>query len=362
MLPIVRPFHPRLSLFSKDFSDALDSGFVTNNGRHVRAFEEELTRILGVPTIAFSSGMAALVAMLRACDVEGQEVICPSFTFAATPHAIVMAGAKPVFADIDSETLCLDWYDAERRITAKTAAVMPVDPYGIVCDVPVPWRSGDYDVLIDAAPSFGSLVDDKYPVKRGRAQVYSFHATKPFSTMEGGALCSEDTDLIARAMKIRNFGQDSHGDCSLAGFNGKMQEVNALIGLRNLETWHYRATARVESGIRLRKALDTILGIKVIKPPPGQSSIWTYCPIRVLPNFGKTRDEVAASLVEKGICVRKYYAPCHQLSCYRTDFTRRLPVTEMIGSQVLALPLYDEMENSEIEKIVTALQEIKCAS
>lgn len=356
MLPIVRPYHTKLGLFANEFNAALQSGHVTNGGKWVLEFEESLTHILGVPTLAFSSGMAGLIAMLRASDVEGMEVICPSFTFVATAHAIVMAGAKPVFADIDQETLCLNWADAERRITSRTAAVMPVDPYGLVCDVPVPWRSGEYDVLIDAAPSFGSLVDDKYPVRRGRAQVYSFHATKPFSTMEGGALCSEDTEFLTKAASIRNFGQDASGDCKEIGFNGKMAEVNALVGLRNLETWNYRATARVESGIRMRKALDTILGIKVIHAPLGQSPIWTYQPIRVLPNFGRSRDEVASLLVEKGIGVRKYYTPCHQLSYYRTDFTRRLPVTEMVGSQALSLPLYDEMNDAEIDQIVQALR------
>jgi dTDP-4-amino-4,6-dideoxyglucose len=355
-LPIVRPHHPRLGLLSKDFSDALDTGIVTNGGRHVQAFEEALTRILGVPTLVFSSGMAAMIAMLRACDVQGMEVVCPSFTFAATPHAIVLAGAKPVFADIDENTLGLDQSDVERRITPRTTAILGVDPYGIMWEPPAGWKAGDVDILIDAAPSFGSELHGKNGVTRGRAQIYSFHATKPFSTMEGGALCSEDAGLIARAMQMRNFGQDSTGDCKEVGFNGKMAEVNALIGLRNLETWQYRATARVESGIRLRRALDSVLGVKTIIPPLGQSPIWTYQPIRVLPNFGKSRDQVAASLVEKGIGVRKYYTPCHMLSVYRKDHTRNLRVTEMIASQVIALPVYDEMMDTEIEQIVDALR------
>lgn len=356
-LPIVRPYHPKLGMLATEFNRALQSGQVTNNGEHVQEFERALTHILGCPTLAFNNGMSALIAMLMASDVQGMEVIVPSFTFAATPHAVVLAGAKPVFADIDPDTLCLDPADVERKITPYTAAIMPVDPYGILWQRPASWEKIDYPILIDAAPSFGSE-----PIGlRGDAQIYSFHATKPFSTMEGGALCSSNPALLDRAAAIRNFGQGPDGDCAAVGFNGKMAEANALVGLRNLDTWHYRATARVESAMRLRKALAGITGLRVQKAPEGQSPIWTYQPVFVEPTFGKSRDEVVAGLRARGIGVRVYYRPCHELTCYGLAYeVDEFPVTERLASQVIALPVYDAMTATEIDQIAEAFRSIRC--
>lgn len=362
-LPIVRPFHPDLSYFASEFNLALQTGAVTNNGAAVQEFERRLSAVTGIPTLCFSSGMAALVAMLRTCGVEGMEVIVPSFTFCATPHAVVLAGATPVFADIDPETLCLDATDVERKITSRTGGIMPVDPYGILWEWPSHWIKTDLPILIDAAPSFGSE-----PMgSRGDAQVYSFHATKPFSTMEGGALCSRNPHLIEKARRIRNFGQGPDGDCDLVGFNGKMPEVNALIGLQQLETFDQRIRSRVESASRLRRALEGIRGLRVQRAPLGQSPIWTYRPVFVEPEFGKSRDEVAAALTERGIGVRKYYSACHLLGAYHNDFVEladneRLPVTELLASQVIALPVYDEMTQAEIVQIADAFRSIQCGS
>lgn len=355
MLPIVRPFHPVLEEFDSYFSGCLKTGQVTNNGQYVREFEKELSKILGVPTLCFSSGMAALVAMLRAMDVDGQEVICPSFTFPATPNAIVLAGANPVFADINPQTLCLDVMDVEERATNKTAAVLGVDPYGI-CWEPPKWGD-EVDILIDSAPSFGSTVHNKLGAKRGRAQIYSFHATKPFSTMEGGCLCSTDFEVMDRAERIRNFGQEQDGSVTEFGFNGKMMEICALIGLKQLEAWDYRVASRIDSAARLRRALDGIEGLRVQRAPLGQQPIWTYQPVFIEPEFGKLRDIVVLGLKAKGIGVRVYYPACHQMEIYNS--TASLPVTERLSSQVISLPVYDEMTDREIEMIAKAFREIR---
>jgi len=203
MIPIVRTVHPKLSEIEIEFKVALQTGKVTNNGPYVQEFERCLTEYLGVPTICFNNATSALIAMLRAVDIQGMDVICPSFTFAATPHAIIMAGGRPIFCDISQDTLCLDHEDAERRVTGRTTAIMGVDPYGLCWEPPAFWKDGDIDILIDSAPAFGSDMAGKNPATRGKAQVYSFHATKPFSTMEGGCLCSEDQGLVARAKAIR---------------------------------------------------------------------------------------------------------------------------------------------------------------
>jgi dTDP-4-amino-4,6-dideoxygalactose transaminase len=362
ILTIVRPYHPPLGKFATEFNRAIASGHVTNNGSYVQAFERELTAIMGAPVLCFSSGMAALVAMLMASDVAGMEVICPSFTFCATPHAIKLAGATPVFADIDRETMTLDVTDVERRITHRTAAIMPVDPYGICFDPPKSWEGIDTPVLIDSAPAFGSTVNGSIK-PRGHAQIFSFHATKPFSVMEGGALCSDNEGIIHRAKMIRNFGQDDGSHCSTIGFNGKMAEVNAIMGLKQLETWQHRASARESSAFRLRQALN-IPGVKVVIAPLGQDPIWTYQPILVA-----DRDRVALHLASMGVMSRKYYPACHLMEPYHNDFvevgvsgTPSLPVTEHVAAQVLALPVYDEMTDDEIGQIAQALWGAQCAS
>jgi dTDP-4-amino-4,6-dideoxy-D-glucose transaminase len=334
----------------------LASGQVTNNGPFVQQFERELTARLGIPTIVFSSGMAALIAMLRAVDVADGYVICPSFTFPATPHAIVMAGATPLFADIDPITLTLQ----NDRVTAlarpPVMAVLGVDPYGICWQPPA---ALEVPILIDAAPSFGSDIFNVYdlPTSRGAAQIFSFHATKPFSTMEGGALCSHDADLIARAKMIRNFGMDENGDCPVPGFNGKMTEICAAVGLRQLEGWHQRVAARMDNANRLREALTGIEGLGVQRPNWPHQPVWTYQPVFIEPEFGRSRLAVMAALLVRGIQTRAYYwPPCHKLTCY--DRGESLPVTERLAEQVLALPVYDSMSPEEIDHIAKTFKEI----
>jgi dTDP-4-amino-4,6-dideoxygalactose transaminase len=355
-LPIVRPKHPSATGMLPKMIEIMNSGRVTNGGPFVQDFEKALTHLLDCPTLVFSSGMAALIAMLRAAEVQGDEVICPSLTFPATPHAIVMAGAKPVFCDID-ETLTLDSYQAAKLMTHNTAAIMPVDPYGTLWD-DTQVMGFDVPVLIDAAPSFGSHFVNSDRMKRGEAQIFSFHATKPFSTTEGGALCSYNEGLMRRAAEIRNFGLRGE-DCFLPGFNGKMNEICAMIGLKQLEDWQHRASDRIDSARRLRNRLneERIEGLRVQGNPAGQEGIWLYQPIFIEPEFGKSRDQVVRELNVHGVQTRTYYPACHKLTCYNKG--QSLPVTERVASQVISLPVYDGMREDEIGQIVEALRKIR---
>ena len=364
-LPIVRPHHPDLDDFDTYFRTVLESGNVTNNGEWVQKFEQELTALLGVPTLCFNSATSALIAMLRAIDVVDMDVIVPSLTFAATPHAVIMAGGRPVFADIDEHTLCLDPVAAERAITGRTTAIMGVDVYGLCWEPPKGWAEGGHiDVLIDSAPSFGSDIVDANPANRGKAQVYSFHATKPFSTMEGGCLCSNDPTLMERAKAIRNFGINEDGKVEQIGLNGKMMELCAIIGMKQLETWPERKLARTVSVSALYEAMEEIKGIGCIKPPSNQMPIWTYYPILIKERFGVPRNIVVKKLHEKGIMVRKYYEPVHLQPAYQYNPKYpsghvKLAVTEHIAEQVIALPLYDHMTVEEITEIASALRKIQ---
>jgi dTDP-4-amino-4,6-dideoxy-D-glucose transaminase len=302
--------------------------------------------------------MAAMIAMLRAVDVAGGLVVCPSFTFPATPHAICMAGARPLFADIDPETLTLSKEGLRQVEGYPIKAILAVDPYGIC------WQQKDHfswiPILIDSAPSFGSEIDGMPAAGgRGTAQIFSFHATKPFSTMEGGALCSHDAKLMRRAAAIRNFGQDpGNGDFHDIGFNGKMLEICALIGLKQLEDWPTRAHRRMHAADRLANVLHGIEGLRVQYAPAGQRPIWTYLPVFIEPEFGRSRLAVMGGLAALGIQTRAYYwPPCHKLACY--DRGETLPVTELLSSQVISLPVYDSMTNDEIDHIAQSFRQIR---
>lgn len=376
-LPIVRPKFPDPRLIRGRFDIAVERGKVTNNAIYVQLFEVALTAYLGVPTLAFSSGTAALTAMLMASDLNGGDVICPSFTFPATPAAIIMAGARPCFVDIEEEHLTIDAECVGEVIVDSVTAVLGVDVYGIPCDEDLLEESIPIGIplMFDSAPAFGTTVSGK------STRVYSFHATKPFSTMEGGCVCSHDGELFDRVRRIRNFGLSDDGRAHLVGFNGKMTEVCALVGLEQLITWpetlkHRRGIAGV-----LRLHLGGISGITVIGDPPECLSTWTYQPILVDPDkFGMDRDALGARLLEKEIETRPYYGACHTMPAFhmyhkRGDtmpaFRNRyhkggpggpLPVTERVASQVLALPVYNDMAMDEIEYLAGAIRECQRTS
>ena len=359
-LNIVRPtFPPAESLFER-FREALLSGQVTNGGRWVHEFEARLTEYLGVPTLAFCNGQMALMTMLRAAGIESGEVIVPSLTFAATPHAVRWCGAKPVFADVCRDgSMTLDPLDVEAKITPRTVAVLAVDAYGIACDdrtlADVGRRRG-IKILYDSAASFGSRVDGQLVGGFGDAQIFSFHATKALATMEGGCLCSHDAALLERAKAIRNFGQTNGGDCLEAGMNGKLTEICALIGIEQLKVFERAAQTRRRSVNRMREGLQKIPGLEIGRAPLNQDPIWLYLPIVIDKLiYGLDRNEVAAALEQQNLVVRKYYSPpCHMMSAYRLSKQASLPNTEHIAANVLALPVFNDMTDEECDGIVTA--------
>lgn len=360
---IVRPTFPPVDSFLQNFTRSLAAGQVTNNGPHVQEFEKRLSDYMGAPSIVFSSGQAALLTMVRAAGVEGGEVIVPSFTFSATPHAAVWGGGKPVFADIrDDLSFTIDPADVERRITKNTVAILSVDPYGIACDYAALadiGRRHKLKVLIDSAPSFGAKVGGKLVGGFCDAQIFSFHATKAFNTMEGGCLTSNDAALIERAKSIRNFGLNAQGDCPSAGFNGKMMEICALIGLEQLKTFDAASATRRASADRISAGLEGIKGLRVARAPAGQDPIWLYLPVVIdAADFGVDREVVADRLARENLHVRKYYSPaCHEMSVYASKCAPlSLPVSERMARDVLALPIYNDMTAAECDGIVEAFR------
>jgi dTDP-4-amino-4,6-dideoxy-D-glucose transaminase len=365
-LQIVRPTFPPVEGMLSDFARSLAAGQVTNNGPWVVKFERLLEDYLGAPTLVFSSGQVALMAMLRAAGITGGEVIVPSLTFAATPHAAVWNGGEPVFADVkDDQSFTIDPADVEARITDKTVAILSVDPYGIACDydalIDIGRRHG-LRVLFDSAASFGTTLGGRHVGGFGDAQIFSFHATKAFNTMEGGCLCSNNRDLLERARAIRNFGQSANGDCALPGLNGKMMEICAILGIKQLKTFDEAAASRRQCVHRMSNGLASIDGLSVARAPAGQEPIWLYLPVEIKPaTFGYDRDEAADLLTHENLYVRKYYSPpCHRMSIYAGRCCQRpLPVTERIARNVIALPVYNDMTATECDGIVEAFRRVR---
>lgn len=364
-LHIVRPRLPDPERFLAPFRRALESGQVTNNGPAVQAFEQQLSDYLGTPTAVFCNGQTALMTLLRAADVAGGEVIVPSFTFSATPHAVVWAGAEPVFADIsDDGSFCIDPADVERRITPRTKAVLGVDAYGLCCDyealADIGHRHG-IKVLYDSAPSFGSRVYDRQVGGYGHGQMFSFHATKAFATMEGGCIASNDADLLQRVKALRNFGQQGGADCAEPGLNGKMMEVCALIGIEQLKEFEQAAAVRRRAVALMSRGLSQIPGLRVGQAPANQAPIWLYLPVLVdKATFGIDRTLLATALEREQLFVRQYYSPpCHHMGAYAAARMESLPVTEHAAYNVIALPVYNDMTEQECNGIVAAFARIQ---
>lgn len=361
VMPPWRSQFPRMRYFAHRFDECLASGDVTNYGKYNKEFEEALTLYLQAPTVTFSSGMSALTTMLMAADVAGGEVICPSFTFCATPHAIRLAGATPVFADISTEHMTINPHEVEKKITPLTRAILGVDVYGMCCDYDWLTRIGrerGIKVMFDSAPAFGSSYNGDTIGHYGDGQIFSFHASKPFSTMEGGALCSRNKELMEKAKEIRHFGSDAVGNVSGVGLNGKMMEVCALVGLQNLETFPQDSLNRTAAASLLRRKLSGIKGMRVQRAPLCQSPIWMFRPIHIETNFGMSRDEVVNLLRSFDIIVRKDYSmPCHKMPIYNRGET--LIITEKYASQVVSLPVYNDMTEHEMDRIAAALHNIQ---
>lgn len=360
----MRPSFPKAGQFLAAFEKALETGQVANNSRWVVEFETRLSEYLGVPTLVFCNGQIGMMTMLRAAGITGGEVIVPSFTFSATPHAVRWVGAEPVFADIlDDLTMRLDPSDVERRITDRTVAILAVDAYGVASDytsLADIAKRHRLKFLVDSAPSFGTRVNGRLVGGFADAQMFSFHATKAFSTMEGGCVCSHDSELLARVKALRNFGQVDGADCHESGLNGKMLEISALIGLEQLKTFEHTVATRRRAVERMRSGLSQIPGLLVGREPAGVQANWLFLPVVVdIERFGLDREALASALEKHDVFVRKYYSPpCHHMTAYRTQKEVKLDVTERTAYNVISLPLYNDMTDEECDLIVAAIQHV----
>ncbi len=362
---VTRPSLPPIEEYIAELRDIWESQWLTNIGPKHNLLENELKEYLGVDRISlFTNGHTALELCLQAMNLSG-EVITTPFTFASTTHAIVRNHLKPVFCDIDPKTYCIDTKKVESLITEKTTAIVPVHVYGHVCDVEEIERIAqkhNLKVIYDAAHTFGERYKGRGIGSFGDASMFSFHATKVYNSIEGGAICYKDEKLGKELYKLKDFGIKDEETVDGVGANGKMNEFVAAMGLCNLR--------HVDENIAKRKALvecyrENLAGIDGLQLPLIQEYVvsnYSYFPIVVEPNqFGASRDDVFAALAKHDIHARKYFYPLtSDFDCYQGIFdSSETSIARQISQRVLTLPLYAELPLEAIDRICDVIKKFK---
>ena len=350
---------PSFEEYCKEIAPLWENCWLTNMGQKHKQLQKQLEAYLRVPHITlFTNGHLALEAILSAMGfAPGSEIITTPFTFASTTHAIVRSGFIPVFCDVDPNSYTMDTSRIEALITEKTAAILPVHVYGNVCNVEgIAQIANKYKlkVIYDAAHAFGETVNGVGVGSFGDASMFSFHATKAFHTIEGGAVAFHQDALAPMLDDRKNFGIRGPEHVVCAGGNAKMNEFQAAMGicnLRHIDAW-IRDRKRVAEHYDAR--LAGVHGIRLKQHGAGVVSNYAYYPV-VFDGYRRTRDEIHTLLMEHGILSRKYFYPLtNEFDCYRelkTADVRTTPVAKHLADCVLTLPMYTELEDNDIDRI-----------
>lgn len=352
---VTRSSMPSFEEYCEEIKELWDSHFLTNMGVKHKELEKNLKEYLKCDNInLFTNGHLALECALKVFDLEG-EVITTPFTFASTTHAIVRNGLKPVFCDINPIDYTIDVEKIESLITDKTCAIVPVHVYGNLCNVEkIEEIAKKYNlkVIYDAAHAFGVEKNGVGVANFGDASMFSFHATKVYNTIEGGAVTYQDKILNKKINDIKNFGITGPETVEYIGGNAKMNEFQAAMGLCNLRHVDKEIEKRRKVVERYRERLSNIDGIKLIPAQEGVKQNYAYFPV-VFDNYKYTRDEVFAKLGEENIIARKYFYPLiNDFECYRENYSSNdTPVAKYIANRVITLPLYADLELEIVDKI-----------
>lgn len=348
---------PSYEEYISEIKDCWDTHWLTNMGEKHQQLEERLQEYLKVKRASlFSNGHMALELAIQAFDLSG-EVITTPFTFASTTHAIVRNGLQPVFCDIDAVTLTIDSSKIEELITDKTTAILPVHVYGNVCEVEaiekIAKKHG-LKVIYDAAHAMGVFFQGKGIGTYGDASIFSFHATKVFNTIEGGAVCSENDELYEKLYTLKNFGITSDGMVEGIGANAKMNEFEAAMGLCNLRYIEEYIEKRKKITERYGKNLKNVEGITLRTYQENVKTNYAYFPVLVdQKTYGLSRDELHEVLKKEGIYTRKYFSPLtSSFTCYQGMFPiQDTPIAAKAAAEVLTLPLYSELSLEDVDWI-----------
>ncbi|WP_296949154.1 DegT/DnrJ/EryC1/StrS aminotransferase family protein [uncultured Massilia sp.] len=361
---VTQPYLPPLEDFYPYLQKIWDNKILTNGGPFHQQLEKALCEHLGVEHLAlFSNGTLALVTALQALRVTG-EVITTPYSFVATAHSLLWNGIKPVFVDVDPNTFNLDPAQIEAAITPHTTAIMPVHCYGNPCNVEAIQKIADnYNlrVIYDAAHAFGVRANGSSILRHGDLSVLSFHATKVFNTFEGGAIICPDAKTKQRIDHLKNFGFVDELTVVAPGINGKMSEINAAFGMLQLEHVDKAIARRGEIDRLYRDLLAEVPGISCVGNAGQEVSNHSYFPVLVNDEFPLKRDALYQVLKEQGIVARRYFYPLiSDFPMYRglpSAHRENLPVATWVAQRVLCLPIYPNLDNSDVERIAAIIAE-----
>ena len=359
-ITVTAPLLPNLDEFNELLKEIWNSKWITNNGSFHKQLEKDLAEYLKVPYISlFTNGTLPLLTALQALRVTG-EVITTPYSFVATTHSIWWNGCKPVFVDIDPVTGNIDPDAIEAAITNKTTAIMPVHVYGKPCDVKRIKEIADkygLKVIYDAAHAFGVEVDGESILNAGDMSTLSFHATKVYNTIEGGALVMHDEETKKRIDYLKNFGFAGETTVIAPGINSKMDEMRSAYGILNLRQVGAAIEARHQVAIKYREALRPVEGIAFMDDMPGVKHNYSYFPIFVdAEKYGMTRDELYEKMKSHNVLGRRYFYPLiSTFSTYRglpSSAPENLPNAHKMADSVICLPMHHELSDEDINRIL----------
>ena len=359
-ITVTSPLLPDLNEFNQLLQQIWDRKWITNNGEFHKQLEKELADYLGVPYLSlFTNGTLPLITALQALRITG-EVITTPYSFVATTHSLWWNGIKPVFVDIDPRTGNLDPDKIEAAITPRTTAIMPVHVYGTPCDTRRIQEIADtygLKVIYDAAHAFGVKVDGRSVLTAGDMSTLSFHATKVYNTIEGGALVVKDEQTKKRIDYLKNFGFANEVTVVGPGINSKMDEVRAAYGLLNLRQVDQCIEARCRVSEAYRQALKDVSGIAMLGLMPNVHHNYSYFPIFIdEKEYGMTRDALYFKMKEQDVLGRRYFYPLiSEFSTYRgleSANPENLPVAHRYANTVICLPMHHALSNEDVERVI----------
>lgn len=364
LITVTSPLLPDLEEFHSLLKEIWDAKWVTNNGSFHKRLESALAEYLKVPYVSlFTNGTLPLLTALQALRITG-EVITTPYSFVATTHSIWWNGCKPVFVDIDWKTGCMDPNKIEAAITPRTTAIMPVHVYGKPCDIKAIQNIADkygLKVIYDAAHAFGVEIEGESVLNAGDMSTLSFHATKVYNTIEGGAMVMHDEQTKKRIDYLKNFGFAGETEVVGPGINSKMDEMRSAYGLLNLKQVDAAIEARHQVAIKYREALKDIPGIEFWEDLPGVKHNYSYFPIFVHEKeYGMTRDELYFKMKEQEILGRRYFYPLiSEFSTYRgleSSNPDNLPVAHKMANSVICLPMHHGLSNDDVNRIIDCIE------
>lgn len=363
LITVTSPLLPNLDEFHTLLQDIWKSKWITNNGSFHKQLEKDLAAYLKVPYLSlFTNGTLPLITALQALHITG-EVITTPYSFVATTHSLWWNGIKPVFVDIDPLTGNLNPDNIEAAITPQTSAIMPVHVYGRPCDTKRIQEIADrygLKVIYDAAHAFGVEVNGKSILTAGDMSTLSFHATKVYNTIEGGALVMQDEKTKKRIDYLKNFGFADEVTVVAPGINSKMDEIRAAYGLLNLKQVDAAIEARHQTTIKYREALRNVEGISFFDDIPGIKHNYSYFPIFVdAEKYGMTRDELYFKMKERNVLGRRYFYPLiSTFSSYKrltSASPDNLPMATQMANCVICLPMHHALFTEDTERVLNCI-------